>query len=196
VNVGEAVSFKIGTDSAKYRIDIYRLGYYGGAGARLLATADGHNLHCERWRNDPLIVPADFAKLRFWRNGSRPAETRRQRGARLRHSRSRMERGSRQRLPAGGTDSHVEDDGQKRAVYPGLRHGVRGRHGHAFPHALPRAERRAHLVFSAGTVQWAWGLDPNHDTETGIPPERANGSNIRVGVDLKGPVRTIQQATR
>jgi hypothetical protein len=68
VNVGEAVSFKIGTDSAKYRIDIYRLGYYGGAGARLLATADGHNLHCERWRNDPLIVPADFAKLRFWRN--------------------------------------------------------------------------------------------------------------------------------
>ena len=51
------------------------------------------------------------------------------------------------------------------------------------------------LVFSAGTVQWAWGLDPNHDTETGIPPERANGSNIRVGVDLKGAVRAIQQAT-
>jgi hypothetical protein len=51
------------------------------------------------------------------------------------------------------------------------------------------------LVFSAGTVQWSWGLDPNHDTETGIPPERANGSNIRIGVDLKGPVRAIQQAT-
>jgi hypothetical protein len=51
------------------------------------------------------------------------------------------------------------------------------------------------LVFSAGTVQWAWGLDPNHDTETGIPPERANGTNIRVGVDLKGPVRAIQQST-
>jgi hypothetical protein len=44
-------------------------------------------------------------------------------------------------------------------------------------------------------VQWTWGLDPNHDTETGIPPERANGSNIRIGVDLKGPVRAIQQAT-
>jgi hypothetical protein len=50
-------------------------------------------------------------------------------------------------------------------------------------------------VFSAGTVQWAWGLDPNHDTETGIPPERANSSDIRVGVDLKGAVRAIQQAT-
>jgi hypothetical protein len=51
------------------------------------------------------------------------------------------------------------------------------------------------LVFSAGTVQWAWGLDPNHDTETGIPPERANSTDIRVGVDLKGAVRAIQQAT-
>jgi len=51
------------------------------------------------------------------------------------------------------------------------------------------------LVFSAGTVQWAWGLDPNHDTETGIPPERANSTDIRVGVDLKGAVRGIQQAT-
>jgi len=51
------------------------------------------------------------------------------------------------------------------------------------------------LVFSAGTVQWAWGLDANHDTETGVPPERANGNNIRVGVDLKGPVRALQQAT-
>src|SRR6185295_9024452 len=27
------------------------------------------------------------------------------------------------------------------------------------------------------------------------PPERANGTNIRIGVDLKGPVRAIQQAT-
>jgi len=52
------------------------------------------------------------------------------------------------------------------------------------------------LVFSAGTVQWAWGLDPNHDTETGIPPERANPTGaIRIGVDLNGPVRAIQQAT-
>jgi hypothetical protein len=51
------------------------------------------------------------------------------------------------------------------------------------------------LVFSAGTVQWAWGLDPHHDTETGIPPERANATDIRIGVDLKGSVRAIQQAT-
>jgi hypothetical protein len=37
-NVGETVSFKVKTPSPKYRIDIYRLGYYGGKGARKLDT--------------------------------------------------------------------------------------------------------------------------------------------------------------
>jgi hypothetical protein len=37
VNVGSAVSFKI-KSAAAYRIDIYRLGYYGGDGARKYAT--------------------------------------------------------------------------------------------------------------------------------------------------------------
>ncbi|GBD48059.1 hypothetical protein METY_1272 [Methylopila sp. Yamaguchi] len=34
VNRGQTVSFKIRTNSLNYRIDIYRLGYYGGNGAR------------------------------------------------------------------------------------------------------------------------------------------------------------------
>lgn len=38
VNQGETVTFKINTDSNNYRIDIYRLGYYAGLGARLVAT--------------------------------------------------------------------------------------------------------------------------------------------------------------
>src|SRR4051812_18728482 len=38
VNLGQEVHFKINTDCANYRIDIYRLGYYGGMGARKLAT--------------------------------------------------------------------------------------------------------------------------------------------------------------
>src|SRR5262245_55760233 len=37
-NVGGTVSFKINTDSTNYRIEIYRLGYYGGDGARLVGT--------------------------------------------------------------------------------------------------------------------------------------------------------------
>jgi hypothetical protein len=38
VNRGDAVFFKVKTDSSNYRIDIYRIGYYGGNGARLVAA--------------------------------------------------------------------------------------------------------------------------------------------------------------
>ncbi|MBE7184196.1 MAG: DUF4082 domain-containing protein [Methylobacterium mesophilicum] len=37
-NVGGTVEFKIATDSTKYRIDIYRMGYYGGDGARKVGS--------------------------------------------------------------------------------------------------------------------------------------------------------------
>src|SRR3989442_935483 len=38
VNTGQPVNFKIQTDSTNYQIEIYRLGYYGGAGARKMTT--------------------------------------------------------------------------------------------------------------------------------------------------------------
>ena len=38
VNRGETVFFKVDTNAANYRFDIYRLGYYGGLGARKVAT--------------------------------------------------------------------------------------------------------------------------------------------------------------
>ena len=38
VDNGNTVSFKINTNSTNYRIDIYRLGYYGGMGARKVTT--------------------------------------------------------------------------------------------------------------------------------------------------------------
>ncbi|BCH27589.1 DUF4082 domain-containing protein [Mesorhizobium sp. L-8-3] len=37
-NIGGTVDFKIATDSTNYRIDIYRLGYYNGDGARKVAS--------------------------------------------------------------------------------------------------------------------------------------------------------------
>ena len=39
VNVGQTVNLKINTDATDYRIEIFRLGYYGGAGARKIATS-------------------------------------------------------------------------------------------------------------------------------------------------------------
>jgi hypothetical protein len=38
VDQGQIVRFKISTPSSKYRLDIYRMGYYGGSGARKVAT--------------------------------------------------------------------------------------------------------------------------------------------------------------
>jgi hypothetical protein len=37
-NKGETVRFKIQSDAAAYRLDVYRMGYYGGLGARKVAT--------------------------------------------------------------------------------------------------------------------------------------------------------------
>lgn len=38
VNRGHVIDFKIDTTAADYRLDIYRMGYYGGSGARKVAT--------------------------------------------------------------------------------------------------------------------------------------------------------------
>ncbi|KYC37736.1 hypothetical protein WA1_04250 [Scytonema hofmannii PCC 7110] len=43
VNKGETVSFKIKTVALNYRLDIYRMGYYGGQGARKVATVQVQN---------------------------------------------------------------------------------------------------------------------------------------------------------
>ncbi|KAF3884582.1 MULTISPECIES: N,N-dimethylformamidase beta subunit family domain-containing protein [Nostocales] len=40
VNRGQTVSFKIKTPAPSYRLDIYRMGYYGGQGARKVATVN------------------------------------------------------------------------------------------------------------------------------------------------------------
>ena len=48
------------------------------------------------------------------------------------------------------------------------------------------------IVFGAGTVQWAWGLDEHHDVND---PQRANKYNIRIAQDLRGPCDDIQQFT-
>ncbi|CAN7740190.1 DUF4082 domain-containing protein [Rhizobium leguminosarum] len=47
VDNGKTVSFKINTNSTNYRIDIYRLGYYGGMGARKVATMQHSGLQTQ-----------------------------------------------------------------------------------------------------------------------------------------------------
>ena len=46
-NLGDTVQFKVKTHSPRYRIDIYRMGWYGGSGARLFRPSDRRYL-CRR----------------------------------------------------------------------------------------------------------------------------------------------------
>src|SRR6266536_3160416 len=43
-SVGQAINFKVQSQAASYRIDIYRVGYYGGSGARLVTTLSAPNI--------------------------------------------------------------------------------------------------------------------------------------------------------
>lgn len=146
------------------------------------------------WRNDPLVVPAEYGTLRFWRN----TEV------------ARLAPGTQTVLGSGilGHEWNEDlDNGLRPAGVIRLSrttvnnvpyiqdYGTVYASGTATHHLTLFKAPSGALVFSAGTVQWSWGLDPNHDTETGVPPERANSTNIRIGEDLKGPVRPIQQAT-
>ena len=146
------------------------------------------------WRNDPLMVPADYGRLRFWRNTEvaelQPGETAVLLKGLLGHEWDEdLDNGFRPagliRLSETTIDNvrYIQDHG---SVYDS---------GTATHHLTLYRHESGALVFGAGTVQWSWGLDAHHDTETGMPPERANAFSIRVGVDPNGPDRNIQQAT-
>jgi hypothetical protein len=55
VNVGETVNFKIKSTATSYRLDIYRMGYYGGNGARLITSV---NPVGRQTQPDCITVPA------------------------------------------------------------------------------------------------------------------------------------------
>lgn len=57
VDHGDTVNFKINTDSTDYRIEIYRLGYYGGDGARLVGTIDHQSVSAVN-QPAPLVDPS------------------------------------------------------------------------------------------------------------------------------------------
>jgi hypothetical protein len=146
------------------------------------------------WRNDPLIVPAEYSQLRLWRNTKvadlKPGERAVLLKGLLGHEWDEdLDNGFR---PAGlfrmsettvNNVPYVQDQG---TVYDS---------GTATHHLTMYRHKSGALVFGAGTVQWGWGLDAHHDTDTGVPPERANSSSTRIGVDPHGPDKTIQQAT-
>lgn len=146
------------------------------------------------WRNDPLIVPAEYGQLRLWRNTKvadlKPGERAVLLKGLLGHEWDEdIDNGHRPagliRLSETTVDNvwYVQDEG---GIFDS---------GTATHHLTMYKHESGALVFGAGTVQWGWGLDAHHDTDTGVPPDKANPSSTRIGVDPHGPDITIQQAT-
>lgn len=48
VNVGQTVGFKVDTTATSYRLDIYRMGYYAGLGARKIATVNSATINSDQ----------------------------------------------------------------------------------------------------------------------------------------------------
>jgi hypothetical protein len=71
VNVGETESFKIKSTTSAFHIDIYRLGYYGGAGARLIEggltpTGTATQNPCNTYSDTGLIDCGNWSVTRSW----------------------------------------------------------------------------------------------------------------------------------
>jgi hypothetical protein len=144
------------------------------------------------YRNDPIEIPARFGKARLWRNTGidtlAPGET--------------------TSLPEGmlGYEWDVDADNGHRP--PGLirlsettrdlprelllNYGTvygAGRATHSLN--LYKAASGA-LVFGAGTVQWAWGLDGRHDNDGPNQDPRTQQATVNLLADMGVQPRTLQ----
>lgn len=145
-------------------------------------------------RQDPLIIPAKYAKLRFWRNTDvaklKDGEQIVTGNGMLGHEWDEdLDNGFR---PAGLIRmSETKVDGVQ---YP-TDHGSVYDQGSA-THALTlyRAPSGA-LVFGAGAVQYSWGLDNHHANPTSRGGNNINPYSNRVAYDTYGPSKVVQQAT-
>ena len=146
------------------------------------------------YRNDPLLVPAKYAKMRFWRNTDvaalKEGEVAKLGQGILGHEWDEdLDNGFR---PAGiihlsettvDNVQYIQDFG---SIYDS---------GTATHHLVLYRAKSGALVFGAGTVQYTWGLDNFHDTWTGLPTNIVNRYSIRVNYDQTGTVKALQQAT-
>ena len=70
VNHGSVVHFRVKTDAPQFHLDIYRLGYYGGAGARLVATVIPNSSLSQHQPTCQLDVPTRLLDCGNWRDSA------------------------------------------------------------------------------------------------------------------------------
>lgn len=146
------------------------------------------------WRNDALEIPGAYAKLRVWRNTTVASLLPHQRAILLKgllgHEWDEdLDNGFRPQGLIRLSETHVDN------VQAIVDHGACFDSGSATHHLTLYKASSGALVFGAGTVQWAWGLDNFHDAVTGMNNMWESEYNTRIGVDPSGPDPVVQQAT-
>jgi hypothetical protein len=126
-----------------------------------------------------MLVPDTYKNLRFWRNT--PVSL----------------------LPSGGTASltpgtigyefDFEQD-QYQSSYPAGRITMSSTSldGHIHKLSLYKDVNSKALVFGAGTVQWAWGLDANHDRGNAPADQSMQQATINILADMGAQPATLQ----
>jgi hypothetical protein len=152
-----------------------------------LYTVDGY-------QESSILVPGSFGNMRFWRNTSiatlKPGEVATLNGANLGHEWDEdLDNGFR---PPGIV--HLSETTVNNVPYV-QDWGSIFQSGTATHHLTLYRAASGSLVFSAGTVQWAWGLDGHHDHSMGIKGELEDRYDIRIGRDPRAPDIRVEQAT-
>jgi hypothetical protein len=164
-------------------------------GGRTENALTGQLFTVDAYREDALTVPYAYSRLRFWRNTSiatlAPGATATLPAGILGHEWDEdVDNGSR---PSGlfdlssttlTVDKHLIDEGNTYVT------------GVATHHLTMYKATSGALVFGAGTVQWAWGLDDDHDYFTGAPPRppdpRLQQATVNLFADMGAQPATLQ----
>lgn len=146
------------------------------------------------WRNDPLVVPGRYTRLRQWRHTSLETLKFHERAVLFRgilgHEMDEdVDNGFR---PAGLI--HLSETEVDNCMYI-MDHGSTFDSGSSTHRLTMYRAASGAIVFGAGTVQWGWALDGFHDSESGIPAHLVNHLNTRIGTDVVAPEKNIQQFT-
>ena len=147
------------------------------------------------YREDQLTVPAEYGGLRFWRNTSVAS----------------LAPGGLATFPAGTLGYEWDEDLDNGSRPPGLLRlssttinvparlvdqGSTYAQGNATHSLALYRHASGALVFGAGTVQWGWGLDSEHDTFSATPPAapdvRMQQATVNLLADMEAQPATLQ----
>ncbi|CAE7151794.1 unnamed protein product [Symbiodinium pilosum] len=187
-------SFKIDPEKGQWTGTFRDSKSFNPEGANPENSLTGTIFTVNAWRHDALEIPGAYAKLRVWRHTDVASLNLTQKAVLLKgllgHEWDEdLDNGFRPEGMIRLSETKVDN------VQAIVDHGACFDSGSATHHLTLYKAKSGALVFGAGTVQWAWGLDNFHDAVTGMNNMWESEYNTRIGVDPSGPDPAVQQAT-